>query len=111
MTTGDANWTDYTYSLKARKLSGHEGFLVIVHFQNGDELHLVERRRLGQHAGGAGVYTRREKESPDKGTPVTVETGRWYDIRIEVEGRKVRCFLDDKLVTEGTQPRMARSTR
>ena len=33
-----------------------------------------------------------------------METGRWYDVRVEVEGRKVRCFLDDKLVSEGTSP-------
>ncbi len=31
---GDASWGDYTYSLKARKLGGAEGFLVIFHVKD-----------------------------------------------------------------------------
>ena len=38
----------------------------------------------------------------------TVETGRWYDLRLEVTGRRMRGFIDDKLVTDttydGSQP-------
>ena len=30
--------------------------------------------------------------------PSTIETGKWYDIRIELAGKRLRCFLDDKLV-------------
>ncbi|MCX6915440.1 MAG: hypothetical protein NT167_20745 [Verrucomicrobia bacterium] len=30
--------------------------------------------------------------------PGSIQTGRWYDIRIEVKGANVRCFLDDKLI-------------
>ena len=30
--------------------------------------------------------------------PGSIETGRWYDIRIEVKGANIRCFLDDKLI-------------
>src|SRR5207249_4986755 len=33
---GDRNWTDYTLSLKARKLGGQEGFLILFHL-NGKE--------------------------------------------------------------------------
>ena len=33
-TAGDPTWTDYTYRVKARKLSGSEGFLVLFHVQN-----------------------------------------------------------------------------
>ena len=34
-----------------------------------------------------------------------VQTGQWYDLRIEVSGHHARCFIDDKLVNEGTDPR------
>ena len=27
-----------------------------------------------------------------------IETGRWYDIRIETRGQNVKCFLDGKLI-------------
>ena len=36
---------------------------------------------------------------------MTVETGRWYDIRIEVQGPRIRCYLDDKLITEAMDTR------
>src|SRR5205823_461673 len=31
---GDVDWTDYTYRLKARKISGQEGFLILFHVQD-----------------------------------------------------------------------------
>ncbi len=36
-------------------------------------------------------------------SPFKVEIGRWYDLRLEVSGNRVRGFIDDKLVTEATQ--------
>ena len=104
ITTGSGDWTDYTVSLKARKIDGAEGFLVAVHFQ--DPGNYVWWNVGGWDNTRTALEFVRDgkKESPDRGAPLKVETGRWYDIRIEVEGRKVRCFLDDKLVSEGTSP-------
>ncbi len=34
--------------------------------------------------------------------PLTVEPNRWYDIKIELQGRAIRCFLDGKLIEEAT---------
>ena len=34
---------------------------------------------------------------------MTVQTGKWYDIRIEVKGHDIKCYLDDKLVTQATE--------
>lgn len=97
---GSADWTDYTYSVKARKLSGAEGFLVLFHVQNRDDFiwwniggWQNSRSGLERSAGGA-------KTELGPSAPVTVETGRWYDIKIEVEGRQIRCFLDGKLITQ-----------
>jgi alpha-L-arabinofuranosidase len=33
---------------------------------------------------------------------MSVETGHWYDVRVEVKGRNIRCYLDDKLIEEVT---------
>ena len=38
-----------------------------------------------------------------KATDTTVETGRWYDIRIELRGTEIKCYLDDKLITTVTE--------
>jgi alpha-L-arabinofuranosidase len=30
--------------------------------------------------------------------PGSIETGRWYDIRIELKGPRIRCYLDGQLI-------------
>jgi len=102
-TAGDRTWTDYTYELKARKTGGAEGFLILFHVQSGD-------RYIWWNLGGWGntrtVLERGENGAKSEFGPVatnTIETGRWYDIRVELQGRSIRCFLDDKLVTEAME--------
>lgn len=99
---GDPAWRDYTYSLKARKLGGAEGFLIM--FQVRDQNNWVWWNIGGwgnsQHAleqcvdGGKALLGREVRGS--------VETGRWYDIRIETQGPRIRCYLDGKLVHDVT---------
>ncbi len=99
---GDAAWTDYSLRLKARKISGDEGFLIFLHVQGERDLimwniggwgntHTAIDKRQNGFTGGIGGYS-----------PVTVETGRWYDIRVDVHGRQIACYLDGKLVSEAT---------
>ena len=97
--SGDRTWTDYTYHVKARKLSGVEGFLILFHVQN-------RRDYLQWNIGGWGntrsALQRHLDGSADEfGEPsnVTVETNRWYDIKIELHGTQIKCYLDDKLIT------------
>jgi alpha-L-arabinofuranosidase len=97
-TAGDPTWNDYTLSLKARKLGGAEGFLVMFRVRDdrnwywwniggwGNARHAIEKCS----GGGKSIA----------GDPVNggVETGRWYDVRIELDGPRIRCFLDGKLI-------------
>ncbi|RYZ87174.1 MAG: hypothetical protein EOP06_13150, partial [Proteobacteria bacterium] len=41
-----------------------------------------------------------------KAVPGRIETGRWYDIKVQVEGSKLRGFLDGKLVVDETIPKV-----
>lgn len=95
---GDPNWRDYTLSLKARKLGGAEGFLILFNVQ--DDNNWIwwnlggwgnTRHALEQSSGGG-------KAALEGGTPGKIETARWYDIRIEVTGDEARCFLDNQLI-------------
>ncbi|BCM93670.1 extracellular exo-alpha-L-arabinofuranosidase [Abditibacteriota bacterium] len=102
-TLGKADWTDYTYKVKARKVGGAEGFLIPFHFQNNEN-------RIWWNLGGWG-NSRSAFEAVSAGnrtefgnTTTTIETGRWYDIRIEVKGRQIRGYLDDKLVVDVQEP-------
>ena len=100
-TAGDANWGDYTYTLKARKISGKEGFLIQFHVKD-------EASRVIWNIGGwRNVRTALQRFSAGavretNSVPMVIETGRWYDIKIEVSGRSIRCSLDGKLITEST---------
>ncbi|MGI4788458.1 MAG: alpha-L-arabinofuranosidase C-terminal domain-containing protein [Janthinobacterium lividum] len=102
-TAGSPDWTDYTYSLKARKISGAEGFLIMFHALNADNY-------VWWNIGGWG-NTRTQMEIARNGgkqilgppASNTVETGRWYDIKIEAAGGHIRCYLDGALITEADE--------
>ncbi len=95
---GDASWSDYTFSLKARKVSGKEGFLIV--FQAAPD-------------GSASVWNLGGWNNTQHGLDVSgaepqriagsIETGRWYDVRVEVQGAQIKCYLDGKLVQQATR--------
>ena len=55
---------------------------------------------------GGGCTSRHGLEGgglPDSSVPGRIETGRWYDIKVEVHGAKVTCYLDGKVVHRVTR--------
>jgi alpha-L-arabinofuranosidase len=36
--------------------------------------------------------------------PGSIETGRWYDVRVELKGARLDCYLDGKLVQSAEVP-------
>ena len=62
----------------------------------------------GTSAAGATPATpsRRPMRSSAEQVRGAIETGRWYDIQIEVRDRTVRGYLDGQLVQEQTLPRI-----
>lgn len=92
---GDPSWQDYTLTLRARHLKGPEGFLVV--FGRQDE------SRLWWNLGGWGNSQHAvEQNQTVLGAPARgrLESERWYDVKVEVRGARVRCFLDGALVHE-----------
>ncbi len=91
---GDPNWENYSLSLKARKTGGAEGFLVSFGVQN------REMRRW--NIGGWGNASHALEADDFRANHVNgkIETGRWYDIRIDVMGDKVSLYLDGKKLDE-----------
>lgn len=99
---GESDWENYTYTLKATKLDGEEGF--IIPFAVGDKdnnyfwniggwnntvsaLQQIENGiKPGQIAGTAKNFS--------------VETGRTYELKIVVRGRNVKCYIDNELYVD-----------
>jgi hypothetical protein len=95
---GDPTWSDYTLTLKARKLDGKEGFLILFGMPTAEA-------KSWWNIGGWG-NTRHAIEAPgtvDEGRPGKIETGRWYEIKIELKDNLIRAYLDNQLVHEATQ--------
>jgi alpha-L-arabinofuranosidase len=90
---GDHSWTDYTLTLKARKLDGKEGFLILFHIANDED-------RIWWNLGGWN-NTQDAVESAGHtidSKPGHIESNRWYDIRLVVSGKRVKCFCDGQMI-------------
>ncbi|HTQ52583.1 MAG TPA: alpha-L-arabinofuranosidase C-terminal domain-containing protein [Candidatus Acidoferrales bacterium] len=89
---GDKSWKDYTLTLKARKISGAEGFLILFNINGNDD------RTWWNIGGWENTADGIEAGGTTDSKPEQIETGRWYDIRMEVRGKHVKCFLDGRRV-------------
>ncbi|WP_062642655.1 alpha-L-arabinofuranosidase C-terminal domain-containing protein [Streptomyces maremycinicus] len=88
----------YTFSVRARKTDGAEGF--VLGFAG-----TSPGNRCQWTLGGWGNRSTWLQRVDDgilddlsERVPAGVETGRWYDLRVEVDGRRIRCFRDGELV-------------
>jgi alpha-L-arabinofuranosidase len=89
---GDKSWTDYTLELKARKLGGREGFQIMFHI-TGDE-----DRTWWNLGGWRNTQDAIELDGKRNAKKGSVAGGRWYDLKVEVRGSSVKCWLDGALV-------------
>lgn len=85
---GDPDWGDYTLSVRARKIAGDEGFMI--YFGAGAQ-------GMGHWNLGGWGNTLHGLSIP--GLPLDqrrghIETGRWYDVRIELRGSEISAYLD-----------------
>jgi alpha-L-arabinofuranosidase len=91
--SGNKSWTDYSLTLKARKLGGTEGFLVLFHINDDWTKNWWNVGGWGNIANGIeqgdNIVTR---------TPGSIETDRWYAIRVDLITNHIRCYLDGRLV-------------
>lgn len=91
---------DVVYRLKARKIAGDEGFIIMLGGRDGFHVQWNlggwgNKEHAFQISGGAGV-------NPVKGR---IETDRWYDIRVELHGSRAEGYLDGTLVSSIQLPK------
>lgn len=100
---GDTSWENYTLTVRGRKLSGAEGF--IIPFLVEDRLNYYHLNLGGWNNTYSGIERAINGGKSLAGTSdFVVETGRWYDIRIEVDQKAMKCYVDGELIISSAIP-------
>ena len=96
-----SNVENYTLELKAKKVSGAEGFLINFGVK-GNNFYWWNLGGWGntQNAIEKGVLKGDKSQFDIK--PGSLETGKWYNLKIVVRGENAKCYLDGKLTQEIT---------
>jgi len=101
---GDPSWTDYTVEIKARKISGLEGFQLLFHIQR-------EQDRTAWNLGGwDNKYYALSLEDSSERKNGSIEPGHWYNVKVEIREGHIRCWLDGKLIHDFQQPHLTMKT-
>lgn len=103
--TQSTSLENYVYKVRAYKKSGDEGFLIIFNYKDANNY-------CWWNLGGWG-NTAHAIEQCTNGTKSTIASvsgslasNQWYDIRIEVKGIMVRCYLNNALIHTATLSRV-----
>ncbi|RYX82033.1 hypothetical protein EON83_21220 [bacterium] len=95
---GDSSWNNYTLTLRARKTGGNEGFLITFGAPGNISY-------TWWNIGGWG-NTKHGLQVPGITTPEvggSIQTGVWYDIKVQLDGSHVRCYLNGALIQQATR--------
>jgi alpha-L-arabinofuranosidase len=99
---GDVNWSNYTYTVEATKISGSEGFLIPFVVQNKDEHYFWNIGGWMNTVSCLQQVSDGNKSQQIQGTSKTcnIKAGRTYKLKVVVEGNTVKCYIDDKLYVD-----------
>ena len=92
------SWSSYIVSVKAKKIDGVEGFLLIGGAKD------KENYYVWNLAGWQNQYTAIQRVSALVGYEITsmdsvnIENNKWYDLSMKVVGKTITCYLDGKEV-------------
>jgi len=108
---GDPHWTDVTLKVKARKLGGNGGFLVLLRARDLSSYVTLNFGGSG-HAGCAvasqvGWVTLNVGEQKTPAEPI--QTGRWYDIEARIQGNELTArWMGARFFISRTSPKPGR---
>ncbi|MBF8192052.1 carbohydrate binding domain-containing protein [Nonomuraea sp. K274] len=98
-TAGSADWSNYTVEVTARKTGGAEGFLVMFGVRDTGNFYWWNVGGWNNTQSAIEKAVNGGKSAISTST-TTVETGRDYRLKVEVNGRKITTWLDGAKVGE-----------
>ncbi|MBM0226058.1 MULTISPECIES: alpha-L-arabinofuranosidase C-terminal domain-containing protein [Micromonospora] len=93
---GDVNWHDYDLNVKATKISGAEGFLVGFGVKDTGNYYWWNLGGWNNTQGAVEKAVNGGKTTLIA-KPNTIETGRTYDVKVQIRGTKVTLLLDGQV--------------
>lgn len=97
-TAGNVDWNDYTLELRARKTGGAEGMLIMFGVQDSDNYYWLNLGGWANSIHAIEKSTSGAKTGLGERISGSIETGRWYDIKIVVADRNIQTYLDGELL-------------
>lgn len=103
---GKKDWRDYDLTVRGLTEKGTHGFKVMFHVE--------DARNYGEFAVGNYFNTGNDRAYVVDGNwgredgnfkPGVLDLSKWHDVRLEVRGHHVRCFLDGVLQFDGDESR------
>lgn len=97
------DFEDCTIELKAKKISGTEGFRIVFGGTDPNNYFMAD---MGSHTNESVIFREVNNEGSislfDYRNTTSIKANQWYTVRIEIEGAHWKCFLNDELQYEYT---------
>jgi alpha-L-arabinofuranosidase len=103
-TTGNTNWANYTISVRARKVSGNEGFLILFNWLNDNNWTWFNVGGWNNTQTAVEQMVNGTKSIIGQGIPGSVQTGAWYDLRMVLTGPRIQCYINNTLTLDVNYP-------
>lgn len=103
---GDPGWTDYTLTVQAEILGGEEGFLIPICVENSKNSIFWNIGGWGNTVSCLQTVTAGSKSGQVAGTvrSVRLKQNQVYELKVEVSGSRIRCYIDGQLYVNYTKP-------
>jgi alpha-L-arabinofuranosidase len=103
-TTGNTNWANYTISVRARKVSGNEGFLILFNWLDNNNWTWFNVGGWNNTQTAVEQMVNGTKSIVGQGIPGSIQTGTWYDLRIVLTGPRIQCYVNNTLTLDVNYP-------
>ncbi len=91
----------YTYKVQARKDGGAEAFVIVFNYVDEKNFDWLNLGGWGNTRTSVETTMSGNRNTLDGAHSDSYETGRWYDIQLDVDGEDITAFVDGKQVYKG----------
>ncbi len=103
-TTGNTGWSNYTLTVRARKVSGNEGFLILFNWLDDNNWTWWNIGGWNNTLHGIEQMVNGSKSLVGSQVSGSVNASQWYTIQIVLTGSRIQCYLDGQLIHDVNYP-------